>query len=72
MGCDPFWFVDPENHEQRDEISKITETLLDLKEDVKLRAKVNREGVFAHIMMKNLHPNVFQQLEQALLSSLLD
>ena len=33
----PLWFVDLENYEPGDEIFKMAETLLDLKEDVKLR-----------------------------------
>ena len=41
----------------------MTKTLLDLKNDVKLRARVNKERVFAYIMMKNLHPNIFQLSE---------
>ena len=63
----PIWFVDRENYEQGDEIFKIAETLLDLKEDVKLRAKVNKEGVFAYILIKDSYPNVFQQLEASII-----
>ena len=45
----------------------MTETLLDLKEDVKLRAIVNEEGIFAYILIKNSHPNLFQQLEASII-----
>ena len=38
----PFWFVDLENYKPADEISKMVE--IELKENVKLRAKVNKEG----------------------------
>ena len=53
------WFVELENYESGDEISKLAETLLHLKENVKLRASVNKERVFSYILIKDLHPNVF-------------
>ena len=56
-------FADLENYEPGDEISKMAKTLLDLKENVKLRARVNKKGLFAYILIKDSHPNVFQQLE---------
>ena len=37
----------------------MAETQLDLKEDVKLRERVNKEGAFAYILIKDSHPNVF-------------
>ena len=56
----PLWFVDLENYEPGDKIFKMAEILLDLKQDVKLKARVNKEGVFAFIVIKYLHPNIFQ------------
>ena len=44
----------------------MAEALLNLKEDVKLRARVNKKGVFAYILRKNLYPNVFQQSKASL------
>ena len=49
----PLWFVELENYEPGDESIESAETLLDLKEDVKLRGRVNKEGVFALILIKN-------------------
>ena len=60
----PLWFVDLENYEPGDESTELAKPLLglkrDLKEDVKLRGRVNKEGVFAYILIKDLHPIVFQ------------
>ena len=67
----PLWFVDLENYEPGDESTELAETLLDLKEDVKLRGRVNKEGVFAYISIKDLHPNVFQQVEASIIAFLL-
>ena len=64
----PLWFVDLENNEPGDESTELVETLLDLKEDVKLRGRVNKEGVFAYISIKDLHPNVFQQVEASIIA----
>ena len=64
----PLWFVDLENYEPEDESTELGETLLDLKEDVKLRGRVNKEGVFAYILIKNLHPNVFQQVAASIIA----
>ena len=61
------WLVDLENYEPVDEIFKIALTLLDLKEDVKLKAIVDKKRVFAHILLKNSHPNLFQQLEASII-----
>ena len=41
----------------------MADTLLDLKEDGKLRARINKEEVFAYILIKDLHSNVFKQLK---------
>ena len=56
----PLWFVDLKNYEPGDESTKLAKRLLDLKEDVKLKERVNKEGVFAYILIKDSHPNVFQ------------
>ena len=55
----PLWFVDLENYEPGDEIFHMTKTLLDLKEDMKSRANVNKVRVFAHILKKNSHQMLF-------------
>ena len=64
----PLWFVDLENYESGDESNELAETLLDLKEDVKLRGRVNKEGVFAYILIKDSHPNVFRQVEASIIA----
>ena len=64
----PLWFVDLENYEPGDESTELAETLLDLKEDVKLRGRDNKEGVFAYILIKDLHPNVFRQVEASIIA----
>ena len=64
----PLWFVELENYEPGDESIESAETLLDLKEDVKLRGRVNKEGVFAYILIKNLHLNVFRQVEASIIA----
>ena len=63
----PLWFVDLESYGPRDKISKMAETLLGLKENVKLRARVIKEGIYAYILIKNSHPNVFQELETSII-----
>ena len=55
----PLWFANQENYEPGDEISKMAETMLDLKEDVKLRTRVKKEEVIVYILIKDSHPNVF-------------
>ena len=55
----PLWFADLENYESGNKSTELAKTLLDLKEDVKLRERVNKEGVFAYILIKDSHPNVF-------------
>ena len=64
----PLWFVELENYEPGDESTESAETLLDLKEDMKLRGRVNKEGVFAYILVKDLHPNVFRQVEASIIA----
>ena len=59
----PLWFVHLKNYEPGDESTELAKTLVDLKENVKLRVRVNKEGVFAYILIKDLHPNVFRQVE---------
>ena len=46
------WFVKLENYEPGDKSTESAKTLLDLKEDVKLRGRVNKEGVFVYILIK--------------------
>ena len=48
----PIWFVNLENYELGEEISNLDKML-------KLRARVNKEGVFAYILIKDSHPKVF-------------
>ena len=48
----PIWFVNLENYEPGEEIFNLDKML-------KLRARVNKEGVFSYILIKDLHPNVF-------------
>ena len=64
----PLWFVELENYEPGDESTESAETLLDLKEDMKLRGRVNKEGVFAYILVKDLHPNIFRQVEASIIA----
>ena len=59
----PLWFVHPKNYEPGNESTELAKTLVDLKENVKLRVRVNKEGVFAYILIKDLRPNVFRQVE---------
>ena len=64
----PLWFVDLKNYDPKDESTKFAKTLLDSKEDVKLRERVNKEGVFAYILIKDLHSNVFRQVEASIIA----
>ena len=64
----PLWFVDLKNYEPEDESTEFAETLLDSKEDVKLRGRVNKEGVFAYILIKNLHSYIFRQVEASIIA----
>ena len=62
----PLRFVDLKCYKPGDEISKMAETRLNLKEDVKLKARINKEGAFAYILIKDLHLT-FQQLEESII-----
>ena len=64
----PLWFVELENFEPGDESTESAETLLDLKEDMKPSGRVNKEGVFAYILIKDLYPNVFRQAEASIIA----
>ena len=64
----PLWFVELENYEPGDESTESAETLLDSKKDVKLRGRVNMEGVSAYILIKDLHRNVFRQVEASIIA----
>ena len=35
---------------------------------MKLRGRVNKEGLFANILIKDLHPNVFRQVEVSIIA----
>eukprot|EP00106_Octopus_bimaculoides_P009738 XP_014777180.1 PREDICTED: uncharacterized protein LOC106874090 [Octopus bimaculoides] len=63
----PLWFVDLENYEPGDENSELAE-MLDLKENMKLRRRVEKEGVVAFISMKESHPNIFRHVEASIIS----
>ena len=67
----PFWVVDLENYEPGDESTELVKSLLDLTDDVKLKERVNKEGVFAYILIKDLQPNIFQQVEASIIAFLL-
>ena len=67
MDC-PLWFVELENFEPGDENTESAETLLDLKEDMKPSGRVNKEEVFAYILIKDLHPKVFRQVEASIIA----
>ena len=47
----PLWFVHPKNYEPGNESTELAKTLVDLKENVKLRVRVNKEWVFAYILI---------------------
>ena len=64
----PLWFVYLENYEPGDEDVELVEILLDLKENVKLRRRVDKEGVLACILIKNSHPDVFLHVEASIIS----
>ena len=54
----PIWFVDLENYEPGYENVELVEMLLDMKDNVKLRKRVDKECVFTDISMKYSHPNI--------------
>ena len=62
----PLWFVDLENYEPGDENDELAERQLDLKENVKLRRRVDKEGVVAYILIKDSHLNAFQLVEASI------
>ncbi|XP_029634910.1 uncharacterized protein LOC115210449 [Octopus sinensis] len=64
----PLWFVDQQNHEPGDENFELAEMLLDLKENMKLRRRVAKEGVFAYISIKESYPNIFRHVEASIIS----
>ena len=65
---DPIWFEGLENYEPRDGSNELVETLLDLKEDVKLTGSVIKEDVCAYTLIKDLHPNVFPLVEASIIA----
>ena len=60
------WFVDLENYEPGDENVELVEMLLDLKENVKL-SRVDKEGAFAYISIKNSLPNMHKHVEASII-----
>ena len=64
----PLWFEDLENYEPGDENTEFAEMRLDLKENVKLRRRVDKEGVFTDILIKDSHPNIFKHVEASIIS----
>ena len=64
----PLWFVDLEIYEPGDENVKLVEMLLDLKENVILRRRVDKEGVFVYISIMDSHPNIFRHAEASIIS----
>ena len=64
----PLWFAELEKYEPGDESTESAETLLGLKEDVEQRGRVNKEGVFAYILIKDLNRNVFRQVEASIIA----
>ena len=66
----PLWLVELLNYEPEDENAELVEMLLDLKENVKLRRRIDKEGVHADISTKDSHPNVPKHLEASSISFL--
>ena len=64
----PLWFVDLENYEPGDESVELVVKLMGMKENVKLRRKVDKEGFFAYISIKDSHPNIFKHVEASIIS----
>ena len=54
----PLWFAELENYEPEDGHVVMAEMLLDLKENVFLERKVNKENVF-YISIKSSHTYIF-------------
>ena len=57
----PLWLVDLENNEPGDENVELVEMLLDMKENVGLRRRVDKEGVFADMSIKDSFLNIWKQ-----------
>ena len=64
----PLCFVDLGNHAPGDINVDLVEMLLDLKENAKLRRKVDKEGVFAYISIKDSHRNISLHIETSIVS----
>ena len=64
----PLRFVYLENYEQEDENVELVEMLLDLKENVKLRRRVDKEGVFTYISTKDSYPKYFLTCRASIIS----
>ena len=54
----PLWFVDLENYEPGDESVEMIGMFLDLKVNVKLRRRVDKDGVLVYISINDSHPNI--------------
>ena len=63
----PLLFVDLENYVPGDENVALVEMLLDMKENEKQRRRVDEEGVFVYISIKDSHPNVPRHVEASIL-----
>ena len=64
----PLWFVELLNYEPGDENVELVEMLLDLKENVNQRRRVDKEGVFAYISIKDSQPNISKNVEASIIS----
>ena len=62
------WLVDLENYEPGDENDELAKIRLDLKENEKLRRRVDKECVIPYILINESHPNVFQHVEAIIIS----
>lgn len=60
-----FFYI--ENYEPGDENLELAEMLLDLKENTKMRRRVDK-GIFAYILIKDAHSNIFQHVEASIIS----
>ena len=64
----PLWFLDIEKYEPGEESDELVEMSLDMKENAKQRRRVDKEGDFAHILMKDSHPNILKHVEASIVS----
>ena len=64
----PLWFVELEYYEPVDENVVIVEMLMNMKENVKLGRRVDKEGGFAHMSIKDSHPNIFTHVAARIIS----